>query len=273
MCRMLGFASRVPRTTQEIVGPDNCAAFHTLSSLHSDGWGTAWIDEGSVRRYREPVGGASSRGLSGSLADTPSIARIAHLRLATVLGGNHIRNTHPFRVGDVALIHNGSIGPVAKLRSLVRADELERVGGTTDTAAVFALILRRIDSGATVFDAVTETVEDLSIRFPGAALNLFVLTPQELIAVHAASAAPAPKEALLARGFGRTLPPGHEDDYYNLSFLRTEDAVAFASSGIETEGWETVPPESAIRVDLHDLSLTTRALETVATAHELVRPA
>ena len=65
------------------------------------------------------------------------------------------------RVGEIVLAQNGSVTPIERLREKVTDAELARVGGETDTAMVFALILRRHEAGEPLFDAVSATVSEL----------------------------------------------------------------------------------------------------------------
>lgn len=258
MCRLLGYAATHATTANDVLGPASCADWQRMGRLHCDGWGSAWVDEhGSVRRFRDPSDGTTSPDLTGALSDTPSLARITHLRLATEGMRNQISNTHPFRVGDIAFAHNGSVRPVEQLRQLVRPEDVEPIGGTTDSAIVFALILKAVADGLELFDAVTSTVDRLRGLFPTSALNLLLLSPHELIAVHANEGAPIPHEDFQASGLGHDLPRDHEDHYYQLSWKRTPHAVVFSSSGLDTDGWHRMAQHSASRVDLATLDVET----------------
>src|SRR5690606_25107029 len=108
---------------------------------------TAWLDGDQVRRYRDAALGLDNPDLTDALLDTPSRARLTHLRLATEGLATRVANTHPFRVGEIVLAQNGSVAPIERLREKVTDAELARVGGETDTAMVFALILRRHEAG------------------------------------------------------------------------------------------------------------------------------
>ncbi|WP_430591770.1 class II glutamine amidotransferase [Humidisolicoccus flavus] len=257
MCRLLAFAAPDPRTATDVIGAAACREFQRMGRLHCDGWGTAWIQDGEVRRFRDPSDGTTNPDLAGALADTPSVARLTHLRLATDGMRNYRSNTHPFRVDGIALAHNGSVRPAKELRALVTEEELRRVGGETDTACLFALILRRVDAGVGVFDAVAATVAAVRSQFPSSAINLIVLTRDELIAVHANEGAPVPHKEFEESGLGDDLPRDHVDHYYQLSMRRSDDGTTvFSSSGLDTEGWERLEQNTAVRVDLHTLEIT-----------------
>ncbi len=257
MCRLLGYAAPRPTTAAEVIGGLACAEWQRMGRLHCDGWGTAWLDElGSVRQFRDPSDGTTNPDLASALVEHEATARITHLRLATEGMRNELTNTHPFVADGIAFAHNGSLHPVERLRAMVTPDEVARVGGTTDSAIVFALILRAVDAGVPLLEATTSTVATLRDEFPTAAINLLVLSDAELIAVHSNEGAPVPTEDFEASGLGPDLPLDHVDHYYQLSWSRAADgAVAFSSSGLEGDGWQRMAQHTAARVDLATLQV------------------
>lgn len=263
MCRLLGRASSEPLTDRQVIGADGCAEFQRLGRLHADGWGTAWLDErtGSMDRVRDPGDPVAAVELTRALTSRPSRLRISHLRLATTGMVNQVTNSHPFQWQDLVLAHNGSVSPVSELRSMVRDEEIERIGGTTDSALVFALVVREVERGAPLFDAVVAVVGRLRQRFPRAALNLLVASPAELIAVHANEGAPVPHDDFAASGLGDDLPRDHLENYYRLSWRRDDRSVVFSSSGLATEGWTPMAQHTAVRVDLATLGIQTRTID------------
>lgn len=257
MCRLLGYAAPRATTAAAVLGAADAREWQRMGRLHADGWGTAWVDEaGDVRRYRDPSDGAASSDLADAIEDGEAVARIAHLRLATEGMGNVLRNTHPFVADGIAFAHNGSIHPVQELRTMVRPEEVERIGGTTDSAIVAALVLREVARGVPLFEATTATVARLRERFPTSAINLLVLSADELVAVHANEGAPVPLDIFEASGLGVDLPLDHVEHYYQLSWRREADgAVAFTSSGLQADGWHRMAQHTAARVDLATLEL------------------
>ncbi|QGN32173.1 class II glutamine amidotransferase [Microlunatus sp. Gsoil 973] len=261
MCRLLGRASLDPITDREAIGTEHCSEFQRLGRLHADGWGTAWLaEDGSMARLRDPGDPVAAASLTDALNGTPCRVRVTHLRLATTGMANVVDNTHPFRWGDIVLAHNGSVTPVGRLRELVTAEEIARIGGTTDSALVFALVVRRVEQGVPLFSAVTDVVEELKNRFPRAALNLLVASGTELIAVHANAGAPIPRDDFAASGLGEDLPRDHVDHYYRMSWLQGRRSVVFSSSGLATEGWTPMAQNSAARVDLRSLAVEFRTI-------------
>ncbi|MFC7431847.1 MULTISPECIES: class II glutamine amidotransferase [unclassified Agrococcus] len=258
MCRLLGYAAPRATTAAAVLGGADAREWQRMGRLHADGWGTAWVDEaGAVRRHRDPSDGSESAELAGAIADDPAVARIAHLRLATEGMGNVLRNTHPFVADGIAFAHNGSIHPVHELRAMVRPEEVERLGGSTDSAIIAALVLREVARGVPLLEATTSTVARLRERFPTSAINLLVLSADELVAVHANEGAPVPLDLFESSGLGPDLPRDHVDHYYQLSWRREADgAVAFTSSGLPAEGWQRMGQHTAAHVDLRSLELT-----------------
>lgn len=263
MCRLLGVASPWTVSTSDVIGAANCTAFQQMGRLHHDGWGTAWIDErGGVQHERVVTPATNNPQLAKDLTSSPSRARITHLRLATDGMRVGVENTHPFQVGDIAFAHNGSIRPFGDFAPLVSESEVARVGSGTDTARMFALVLRAIDDGATLFDAVCDVTSRLRSEFPTSAINLLVLSPRELIAVHSNEGAAIPYDDFARSGLGDDLPADHLDHYYRMSTLRQLDGtVAFSSSGLDRDGWDPMGQHTAARVDLGTMDFSLRALD------------
>jgi predicted glutamine amidotransferase len=266
MCRLLGRASLEPLTDLDVIGAGSCADFQQLGRLHADGWGTAWLAEDrtsgkqGMARLRDPGDPVAAAALTESLTRVPSRLRVTHLRLATTGMANQVSNTHPFQWRDIVLAHNGSVSPVTELRALVTSEELEQIGGSTDSAMVFALIVRELERGVPLFEAVVDVVARLRRQFPRAALNLLVASPAEMIAVHANQGALNPTAELMAAGRGAELPRGHLDHYYQLSWRQDPGSVVFSSSGLDTDGWTPMAHNTAARVDLATLAVEFRPI-------------
>ena len=257
MCRLLGYAAPRATTAAAVLGEADAREWQRMGRLHADGWGTAWVDEsGALERLRDPRDGTTSPDLTRALGEHRTTARIAHLRLATEGMGTVLGNTHPFLADGIAFAHNGTIHGVQELRAMVRPEELARLGGTTDSALVAALVLREVARGVPLLEAVTGTVARLRERFPTSAINLLVLSADELVAVHANEGAPVPHDLLEVSGLGADLPIDHLDHYYRLSWRRDADgAVAITSSGLASEGWHPMAQHTAVHVDLRTLAL------------------
>ena len=303
MCRLLGFAAPTRVTVQDALGPGQSAVFQDMARLHRDGWGSAWLsrdrsrigversgepdDPSSERRdpspswldlVRSPATGLGDTDLTRTLTDDPSAARIVHLRMATGGMACAPENTHPFVADGMAFAHNGALAPVSRIEEHVDPDILATVAGITDSERYFAAIRSRIahlalDDGSAVLDAVAATVRDLRQDFPSASLNALLLTPSQLIAIHASDSAQVPHGDFDASGLSDAeLPIDHRQGYYLMRWRRLADrTVVFASSGLDIAGWEPLPPESVAAVDLRTLDLDVRGLDAHGADSEVAR--
>ncbi|WP_309131870.1 class II glutamine amidotransferase [Brevibacterium sp.] len=253
ICRLLGHVSPSPVSAADLIGRDECRRWQDLGLLHDDGWGTAWISEQTdgVKRFRTPDHGADDPRLTAVLDNDRATGRITHLRMATTGMAELVENTHPFLARGIALAHNGSIHPVERLREFVTPVELAEVGGTTDTAIVFALILRRISQGEGLLMATVATVRMLRDVFDHPGMNLLLLTRQEMIVVHATAGTAIPYDHFDTGPLGGRLPLDHEDHYYRMSWQQLpSDAMIVSSSGLEHKGWRLIEQNTAMRLPL-----------------------
>ncbi|WP_432486668.1 class II glutamine amidotransferase [Kineococcus sp. SYSU DK018] len=267
MCRLLAFAAPGPTTIADLIGTEQLAAFRTLSRLHADGWGTAWVDEArEVRRVRDALPVQRSRRGAAALTEQPSTARLVHLRLATPGMTVAHDNSHPFLHGGVAFAHNGSVPSVPVLEAVVGERHLADVRGSTDSERIFALVRRYADEGADLTTAAARATVRLREAFPGASLNAVLLSAGELVVVHSSERSPVPLADLCASGLTPAdLPRDHAEGYYRMSWLRRPDgAVVFTSAGIDTTGWEPLPPASITTVRLDTVDVRVRDLHAVA---------
>lgn len=248
MCRLLGFISPTPTTTADLIGVDECRQWQSMGSVHDDGWGTAWLDSDteSIARFRTPHVGTEDPRLTRALDSEATEARICHLRMATTGLIDLEENTHPFLAEDIALAHNGSVHPIERLREYVSIAEIDQVGGTTDSAIILALVLRRVRHGEPLLDAVTGTVRMLRADFDHPSINLLLLTPEEMIVVHATAGTEVP----YLQG---PLPPDHHDHYYQMSWQRFADgATIVSSSGLEHKSWSLIEQNTIMRLTVAD---------------------
>lgn len=264
MCRLLAYVAPAPSTFTDVIGTDQGSAFQRLARLHADGWGTMWVDPaGKVRRERTAGGGSRDTDLTNALNGRRARASVAHLRLAT--GGLSVReeNTHPFVTDGVGFAHNGSILPVGDLRAMLAKATLRRCQGNTDSEMYFGLVRERLADGLDLGDAVAAAVTTIRERFPVAGLNAMVLDSDHLVAVRASTHASVPSDHFAERGIiDADLPPAHDEAYYDLRIRVQDGAIAVASSGLDTTGWEDLPLDSVTVVDLATVTARTRLLET-----------
>jgi predicted glutamine amidotransferase len=251
MCRLLGWASRVPTTLSGLLGDDELAEFTDLSTLHADGWGVARSTGRGVAVRKRPEAARSSARFDRESSRRRSDLGMAHLRRATLGLSVGPDNTHPFTDGRVAFAHNGSISPPAALDALVPASTAGRRRGTTDSERYFLAVLARMRDGVPPGEALRATADDIAATATFTSLNCLLLTHESLYA------------------FCRANPGGPVDDddpeYYTLRYRTGPDAVVVSSSGWG-RGWQEME-----NGDL--LVIRRRTLETFLVAPEELRAA
>ncbi len=268
MCRLLAYAAPRDTTVTKVIGDMNSDAFQRMTSVHNDGWGTAWLAAGFGETQREieslriSTPGQNDPLLSTLLSDAPSNARIVHLRLATDDFKRTKVNTHPFVAEGLAFAHNGSIVPTWRFDDLLRPEIRATVAGDTDSELYFGLVRQNVRDGLSLEEAATAAVRVLRDEFPESSLNATILSADELVVVHASSTAHVTEATFARYGIdASTLPNGHTDEYYRLSMLRAADGTTvFSSTGIDTAGWTSVPEDTISRIDLASLDFTQRSL-------------
>ncbi|MFD0996399.1 putative glutamine amidotransferase [Pseudoclavibacter chungangensis] len=267
MCRLLAYAAPHETTISRVIGEMNTGTFQHMSRVHRDGWGTAWVGEApegerEVESLRLSTPGRTDPLLTAVLEESPAIARLAHLRLATGTFKRSQRNTHPFLADGIAFAHNGTIIPVDRIRALLEPAFAATVEGDTDSELYFALVRQNAARLGSLRPAVFETVRTLRREFPDASLNAVIIGPDDLIAVRASSTTHVTEQTFADLGIDPAdLPDDHTDDYYRLSMRRHADGTTvFSSTGIDLDGWTEVPDDTVTHIDLRTLDLTQRAI-------------
>lgn len=263
MCRLLGMVSPEPASFADAAGAAQLARFRDLACLHTDGWGAVWLDDaGSVERYRSASRADADPGYERVTTAARTTAGILHLRWATTGMANEMANTHPFLADGVAFAHNGFAGETAELDELIAPEIRATLAGETDSERYFGVVRTRLAQGLALPEAVTQAVADLRERYPAHSLNAMLLSDRHLVVVHASDQALPDIDGMLEGGFTlETLPAEHAEAYYAMRMRRDADGtLVFASSGLDPEGWEPLPPESVTSVDLRTGTLTTRTL-------------
>ncbi len=250
MCRLFGYVAAAPVSVAECLG-DDLGAFTALTCVHGDGWGSAW---------RTPDGVTGARTSPTSAADDPEYDELVDARLGAA-GLLHLRwatdglavtraNTHPFVDGDLAFAHNGSINPIDRLHPLLDEEQRVLLRGDTDSERYFRFLVQQLGRYDDEVEAVQKGVAELASHFPESSLNALLLTGAALYAVHHNSRASGPSDELRELFDPDRMPRGHESAYFELGYRVTGDAVHVVSSGLAPEAWESVPPDTVLRVDL-----------------------
>jgi predicted glutamine amidotransferase len=79
MCRLLGWATRVPTTLSDLLGAE-LADFTELSTKHGDGWGIARSTRRGVAVSKRPDAARTSAQFAREAAHRRSDLGMAHLR-------------------------------------------------------------------------------------------------------------------------------------------------------------------------------------------------
>lgn len=274
MCRLLAYAAPNDTTVSGVIGDMRSDEFQHMTSVHSDGWGTAWLaagpgeDRPEVESLRISTPGQSDPVLTTILRETPSPARLVHLRLATDTFKRTNTNTHPFVADGIAFAHNGTIVPTDRFHRLLEPESYAGVSGDTDSELYFALVRQYARRLGSLGRGVVEAVATLRSEFPTASLNATILSDTELLVVRAASTARVTVETFAEFGIDAAdLPIDHTEDYYRMKMLRKADGTTvFASSGIDQDDWTEVPDDTVTRVDLNTLAFAQRSILAPDTA-------
>ncbi|WP_344055489.1 class II glutamine amidotransferase [Microbacterium lacus] len=259
MSRMLAFVAAQPAATADAIGDRLLTEFAALAKVHSDGWGTAWLDpeSGAVTCVSGAGTEVGSRRWFEALAG-PASARMVYLRFASRGSPASSENSQPFHRDGVAFQHNGLLAPRDRLVDLLHPLERTRLLGTTDSEAYFAVVRDRVGavrSGRTEWAAssLAVGVAEVRARFPVACLNAMLLSESGLRVVHSTGTAPAPLAAFVDRGADlSSLPSGHGEDYNTLLSTTTDGGVRIvATTGVDQIGWMRLPGDTVFEV-AHD---------------------
>jgi len=218
MCRLLGWATGRPTSLLDLLGEEDLYDFTELSCKHGDGWGLATAGPRGIDVHKEPDAARMSDAFAAWSAAGISDLGMVHLRWATLGLDVRVENTHPFALGRFAFAHNGSIAPPESVDRLVSPEAARLRTGDTDSERYFLAVLSRVLEGATPADALADTVTRLAEAGGASSLNCLLLTPDELYAVCRFDPAAKPHA-------------DEDDDYFQLRYRATEDAVVVASTG------------------------------------------
>ncbi|MFB7512077.1 ergothioneine biosynthesis protein EgtC [Streptomyces sp. NPDC056144] len=208
----------------------------TSGVVNADGFGVGWYAEGDPvpARYRRtgPIWGDLS------FQDLARVIRtgafLAAVRGATVPGADGEAAAAPFAAGPWLFSHNGAVpgwpDSLAAPAAALSAGELLRLEARTDSALVWALLLRRLRAGDAPGTALADTVREVAEAAPGASLNL-LLTDGTTVA---------------ATAWGNSL-----------WYLTGPDRVVVASEPYDDDlRWREVPGHTLVTADRADVTLT-----------------
>ncbi|MCX4529477.1 MULTISPECIES: ergothioneine biosynthesis protein EgtC [unclassified Streptomyces] len=149
-------------------------------TVNADGFGVGWYAEGDPvpARYRRagPIWGDLT------FADLARVVRseaaLAAVRDATGPGADGEAAAAPFAAGRWLFSHNGAVrdwpDAVAPLAADLPPQELLSLAARTDSALIWALVLRRLREGDGLGAALAGAVRALAEAAPGSRLNLLL---------------------------------------------------------------------------------------------------
>ncbi len=234
MCRFIGYLGPAITLHELLYEPEH--SLHKQSyaprmqdrgRFNADGFGVAWYDharQADPARYRTPMPMWTDRSFASIAKVIASTTIMGAVRSASPGLSVDESNTHPFVSARWSFTHNGSVdafleGAGVKLRKQVSDDRLAGIQGSTDSELLFALVLDRLDAGATAADAMRDVVarvDDVS----GGRLNL-LLTDGHVFAATA-----------------------HGPSLFT---LRRGEVTIVASEPIDDgDGWQQVPDRSLV---------------------------
>jgi predicted glutamine amidotransferase len=199
-----------------------------------------------------------------ALAGRPlAAAGLVHLRWAT--SGIPIvpANTHPFLAHGWAFAHQGSIPSLDRLDALLTPEWSARRRGTTDSERYFLYLLQCVEREGSLIAGIRQAVNDIVSVCGVASLNAVLLSPSSVVVVHGKSGLESPRDDILAAvGRPEHVPPDHLEAYFRLGYRRVDGDVVVTSSGVAGEGWEEVPDDSIMHIDLDTRSMTFHAFDS-----------
>ncbi|MEU9701557.1 ergothioneine biosynthesis protein EgtC [Streptomyces sp. NPDC047981] len=149
-------------------------------TVNADGFGIGWYaeDDPVPARYRRAVPIWADAAFMDLARVVRAEAFLAAVRDATVPGADGEAAAAPFASGPWLFSHNGSVrnwpGSLGPVAATLPAEELLSLAARTDSALVWALVLRRLRAGDGLDRALGDTVTEVAEAAPGSRLNLLL---------------------------------------------------------------------------------------------------
>ncbi|MFE1377560.1 ergothioneine biosynthesis protein EgtC [Streptomyces sp. NPDC058740] len=187
MCRHLAFLGEPATLGELLLRPPHSLERQSWEPrsqasgvVNADGFGVGWWaeDDPVPARYRRsgPIwGDLSFRDLARVVRTR---ALLAAVRGATLPGADGEAAAAPFAADRWLFSHNGAVpgwpGSLAAVAATLPARDLLALAAGTDSALVWALVLRRLRAGDAPEQALADTVREVAEAAPGARLNLLL---------------------------------------------------------------------------------------------------
>ncbi|MEW1722441.1 ergothioneine biosynthesis protein EgtC [Streptomyces sp. NPDC093109] len=187
MCRHLAYTGPPVALGELLTGPPHglyrqswAPRRQRYGTVNADGFGVGWYaeDDPVPARYRRPGPIWADLGFTDLARVVRTRTLLAAVRDATLPGADGEAAAAPFAAGPWLFSHNGSVGDwpaaLAPLAAALPAEELLALAARTDSALIWALLLRRLRAGDELAQALGDTVLDVAGAAPAARLNLLV---------------------------------------------------------------------------------------------------
>jgi predicted glutamine amidotransferase len=253
MCRLFGMSggpNRVSATFWLLEAPDSLAR---QSRREPDGTGVGCFDaDGAPEVFKQPLAAYADQAFAQEAKELRSRTFVAHIRYAST-GGIAPQNTHPFQQRGRLFAHNGVIENLEALEREL-GDDMREVAGDTDSERYFALVTREIERAGDVGVGIVNATRWVAENLPVFALNIVLLTPDELWALRY----PDVHELhVLERGPGGTSGHRHLEHASARGSIRVRSgdlaslpAVVVASEQMDEDpGWRALAPGDLVHVD------------------------
>jgi glutamine amidotransferase len=229
MCRHVGYLGRPVPVASVLLDPPHSLLRQSWApkdmrrggTLNADGYGFGWYPDGvtNAARYRRGCPMWTDANLRTVAANITSHCLLGAVRNATVGMPVMESAVAPFVDGPWLFSHNGVVDgwpdTVVKVAERLATRELLTLDAPTDAALLWAVVRDRLRSGASLVDAVADTVAETAAAAPGSRLNLLLTDGTQLVATTA----------------------GHA-----LSVRRADDHVLVSSEPLDDHpDWESVP--------------------------------
>lgn len=167
MCRFIAYIGEPILPSTLLHEPENSLINQSVHSrertepLNGDGFGLGWYNksvssEPALFRSIQPAW--SNQNLKSIASKTETTCLFAHVRAATH-GSTSEHNCHPFKFGDLLMMHNGEIENFSVIKRSVLECLSEQafnwIQGETDSVHVFALMLTYLEGKSNPLDVLS----------------------------------------------------------------------------------------------------------------------
>ncbi len=263
MCRFVAWLGR-PRTLESLLLDPPFGLLRQSyaprrqkhGTVNADGFGVGWYSpaRSAPARYRTAMPMWSDESFASLAGVVESGCVLAGVRSASVGMPVEVTATPPFAAGDLLFGHNGFVPDTAVLRRLLPPGAVPE--SRVDSALLWALVVARLDGGASLAEALADVVRSVAARTDGR-MNLY-LTDGRRFAVTA---------------WGDTLWLAQDDAGIRIASEPDDSAdggadgaangaAAVAAAGPDSSPWREIPDRTLLTVEQGRVS--TRSIDTAA---------